>query len=81
MKINVEGVMPSLQKNVIDVVEGIRNPKFTYLPNASFVRTTLVFETDSEEEQECCDLIKKTIKGSEIGRTISFRVIQNGKLY
>lgn len=29
MKINVEGVMPSLQKNVIDVVEGIGNPKFT----------------------------------------------------
>ena len=81
MKINVEGVMPSLQKNVIDVVEGIGYPKFTYLPNASFVRTTLVFETDSEDEQECCDLIKKTIKGSEIGRTISFRVIQNGKLY
>ena len=32
MKINVEGVMPTLQKNVIEVVEGIENPKFTYVP-------------------------------------------------
>lgn len=81
MKINVEGVMPTLQKNVIEVVEEIDSPKFTYVPNGSFVRTTLVFETDSDDEQGCCDLIKKTIKASEIGRTISFRVIQNGKLY
>ncbi|WP_281627196.1 hypothetical protein [Traorella massiliensis] len=81
MKINVEGVMPTLQKNVIEVVEGIENPKFTYVPNGSFVKTTIVFETESEDEQGCCDLIKKTIKSSEIGRTISFRVIKNGKLY
>ncbi len=81
MKINVEGVMPTLQSKIIEVVEGIGSPKFTHVPNASFIRTTIVFETDSEDEQACCDLVKKTIKASEVGRTISFRVIRNGKLY
>lgn len=81
MKINVEGIMPTLQGKIIEVVESIQEPRFAHIPNGSFVRTTIVFETDSEDEEMCCDLIKKTIKESEIGRTISFRVIQNGKLY
>lgn len=81
MKINVEGVMPTLQSKIIEVVEGIASPKFTHVPNASPIRTTIVFETDSEDEEGCCGLIKKTIKDSEVGRTISFRVIRSGKLY
>lgn len=81
MKINVEGIMPTMQAKIVEVVEGIAEPKFTHVPNASPIRTTIVFETDSEDEELCCDLVKKTIKGSEVGRMMSFRVIQNGKLY
>ena len=81
MKFNVEGVMPRLHDQVIQVVEGIDDPKFKYVPNVSMVKTTLVFDSNSEDESGCCDLIKKTIKASEIGRTISFRVIRNGKIY
>lgn len=81
MKINVEGVMPTLHPRIIEVVEGIPAPKFTQDPKGSFIRTTIVFDTDSEDEALCCELVKKTIKASEVGRTISFRVIRNGKLY
>lgn len=81
MKINVEGIMPTLQAKIVTVVEAIEEPKFKHLPKGSFVKTTLVFETENEDEEFCCDLVKKTIKSSEVGRTILFRVIQNGKLY
>ncbi len=81
MKINVEGVMPTLHSKVIEIVEEIESPKFCFVPKGSFIKTTLVFETECEDESFCCDLIKKTIKSSEIGRTISFRVIKNGKIY
>ncbi|MBQ7888701.1 MAG: hypothetical protein IJ356_02965 [Erysipelotrichaceae bacterium] len=81
MKINIEGIMPTLQKKVIEIVEEIEEPKFTFVPKGSFVRTTIVFETKNENEEFCCDLIRKTIKSSEVGRGISFRVIKNGKLY
>lgn len=81
MRFNVEGVMPSLHGTVIEIVEGIEEPKFTHVPNASRIRTTVVFDSTSEDEEACCDLIKKTIKASEIGRTISIRVVKNGSLY
>ena len=33
MKINVEGVMPRLQSQVIDIVQGIDTIKFKYVEN------------------------------------------------
>lgn len=81
MKINVEGVMPTMQAKIIEIVEGIETPRFVHVPNGSPIRTTIVFETDSEDESACCDTVKKTVKGSEVGHMLSFRVIRNGKLY
>lgn len=80
MKINVEGIAPFAKDQVIAIVEGIQTPTFRYLPDEKVTFSTLVFETDAEDEETVKAVVKKAIKSSELGKMIIFRVIPRGRV-
>ncbi len=82
MKISVEGLAPFAHEMVIKALEAIEDPKISHFDDPKAIRTTVIFEVDAPEEKtdEVIKLMKKTIKGTEKGPMLSFRIVPTGSL-
>ena len=80
MKINVD--TPLKQQEIIDLLEAQENPVYKYLGHPNNMRTQLQFEV--EEIKEGCDVVALTkglIKAQPYGKSIFFRVVEDGKAW
>jgi hypothetical protein len=79
MVIKLEGIRPTIRDEVINIVESIDNPKFKYLGNDKLFPMTLLFESTAENLDYSLNIVKQTLKKSEIGKTLTFRVMPQDK--
>ena len=77
MRIKVECAMRFIHKNMIEALEKNENPKFVFVGMDPKSKITMLFDVETDRPaNEICDLAKKIIKNSEMGKTASFRVIE-----
>ena len=77
MKIKVECAMRFIHKSMIEALEKNESPKFTYTGMDPKSKITMLFDVETDKTAaEICDLAKKIIKSSEMGKTASFRVVE-----
>ncbi len=55
---------PIMQKQIQKIVEGLESPKFTFLKKDGI---RLYFETDYEDKEEACKIVKAAIKNDPMG--------------
>ena len=81
MLLDVDGVNPAFKDKLIAVVEGIESPKFTRKEVPGTRPTTCVFEVDdSYDVDDMVPLLKSSIKHSEVGAIMMFRVTPHGQV-
>ena len=77
MTIKVECAMRFIHKNMIEALEANEEPRFIYKGMDPKSKITMLFDVETDRPaSEICDLAKKVIKTSEMGRTAMFRVIE-----
>lgn len=62
---------PIMQKQIQTIVEGLDNPKSTFVKKDGI---KLYFEVDMEDKEEACKLIKAAIKKDPMAGAIMFTV-------
>ena len=79
MLVSVDGVNASFKDKTIAIVEAIPEPHFTFTTVKGQKPTSVVFECDSEDENLVIPLVKGTLKKSELGNIMMFRVTPHGQ--
>lgn len=80
MKVNVDS--PMKQQEIIDLLQAQEKPVYRYLGHPNNMRTQLQFEV--EQIEEGCDPVafaKSLIKSQPYGKSIFFRVLEDGKAW
>lgn len=79
--INVDGVNAAFKDQTIEIVEGIPEVDFKLVTIPGTPATSLVFSCDAHNDiDEMVPLIKGTLKKSELGGIMLFRVTPHGEL-
>ena len=80
MKINVDS--PMKQQEIIDLLEAQEKPVYKYLGHPNNMRTQMQFEVEEiEEGSDVVALTKGLIKSQPYGKSIFFRVLEDGKAW
>ncbi len=80
MKINVDS--PLKQQEIIDLLEAQEAPSYKYLGHPKNMRTQLQFEVDQiPEGKDIAAYTKALIKAQPYGKSIVFRVLEDGKYW
>ena len=80
MLVDVDGVNPAFKARVIEIVEGIAEPMtFTLTDNKGTSPQSLVFECSEEDPDKVVPFLKGTLKRSELGSIMMFRVTPHGQ--
>jgi len=81
MLLDVDGINPAFKDKLIEVVEGIAEPKFTLKELPGTRPTTCVFEVDdSYDVDDMVPFLKGAIKKSAVGAIMMFRVTPHGQV-
>ena len=80
MKLNVDS--PIKQQEIIDLLEAQEKPTYKYLGHPNNMRTQLQFEVDNiDEGSDVAAYTKNLIKSQPYGKSIVFRVLEDGKMW
>ena len=80
MKINVDS--PMKQQEIIDLLEAQEKPVYKYLGHPNNMRTQMQFEVEEiEEGSDVVAFTKGLIKSQSYGKSIFFRVLEDGKAW
>ena len=80
MKINID--LPIKQQEVIDLLEGQEAPTYKFAGHPKNMRTQMQFEVDNiPEGVDPVAYTKNLIKSQPYGKTIFFRVLEDGKAW
>ena len=80
MKINVDS--PIKQQEIIDLLEAQETPTYKYLGHPKNMRTQMQFEVENVPEgTDAAAYTKGLIKSQPYGKSIVFRVLEDGKLW
>lgn len=80
MLVDVDGVNPAFKSKVIEIVEGITEPMGFKLTNEKGTSPqSLVFECTEEDPDKVVPFLKGTLKKSELGPIMMFRVTPHGQ--
>jgi hypothetical protein len=80
MLVDVDGVNPAFRTRVIEIVEGISEPmtfKLTDTKGTSL--QSIVFESSEEDPDKVVPFLKSTLKRSDLGSIMMFRVTPHGQ--
>lgn len=80
MLVDVDGVNPAFKNKVIEIVEGIQEPMtFTLSTEKGTAPQSIVFECSEEDPDKVVPFLKGTLKRSELGNIMMFRVTPHGQ--
>lgn len=80
MLVSVDGVNGAFKDRVIEIVEGMDVANFKYTTVKGQMATSVVFECDSDDENLIIPTVKSTLKKSDIGNIMMFRVVPYGQI-
>ena len=75
MLVSVDGVNDAFKARVIEIVEGMDVANFKHTTVKGQMATSVVFECDSDDENLIIPTVKSTLKKSDIGSIMMFRVV------
>lgn len=80
MLVDVDGVNPAFRAKVIEIVEGIAGPMTFKLSDVKGTAAqSVVFECTEEDPDKVVPFLKSTLKRSELGNIMMFRVTPHGQ--
>lgn len=80
MLVDVDGVNPAFKAKVIEIVEGIAEPMtFKLTTEKGTSPQSLVFDCTEEDPDKVVPFLKGTLKKSELGNIMLFRVTPHGQ--
>ena len=80
MLVDVDGVNPAFRAKVIEIVEGIAEPMTFKLSDVKGIAVqSVVFECTEEDPDKVVPFLKSTLKRSELGNIMMFRVTPHGQ--
>jgi len=80
MLVDIDGVNPAFRDQVVELVEGIKEPMTFKLTNEKGTAPqSLVFECTEEDPDKVVPFLKGTIKKSPLGNILMFRVTPHGQ--
>ena len=80
MLVDVDGVNPAFKQKVIEIVEGIAEPMtFKLTAEKGTSPQSIVFECSEEDPDKVVPFLKGTLKKSELGNVMLFRVTPHGQ--
>lgn len=81
MLVDVDGVNPAFRDKVIAMVEGITEPMtFKLSTEKGNAAQSVVFECSEEDPDKVVPFLKGTLKRSELGAIMMFRVTPHGQV-
>lgn len=81
MLVDIDGVNPAFRDQVVSIVEGIEEPMtFRLTKEKGTAPQSLVFECTEDDPDKVVPFLKGTIKKTELGNIMMFRVTPHGKL-
>ncbi len=80
MLVDVDGVNPAFRARVIEIVEGISEPMtFKLTDTKGTSPQSIVFESSEEDPDKVVPFLKSTLKRSDLGSIMMFRVTPHGQ--
>lgn len=80
MLVDIDGVNPAFKDKTIEIVEGITEPMTFKLSDVKGTTPqALVFECSEEDPDVVVPFLKSTLKKSELGNIMLFRVTPHGQ--
>lgn len=80
MLVDVDGVNPAFRTRVIEIVEGISEPMtFKLTDTKGTSPQSIVFESSEEDPDKVVPFLKSTLKRSDLGSIMMFRVTPHGQ--
>ena len=80
MLVDVDGINPAFKAKVIEIVEGIAEPMtFKLTTEKGTSPQSLVFDCTEEDPDKVVPFLKGTLKKSELGNIMLFRVTPHGQ--
>lgn len=80
MLVSVDGVNAAFKDRTIEIVEAIPGFGFKHTEVKGQKPTSVVFECESDDDNTIIPLVKGTLKKSELGNIMMFRVVPYGQI-